>query len=33
MALDTPMEYARLVLTGEIQDWTDARSSKNISGM
>lgn len=33
MALDNPMEYASLVLTGEMQDWTDAESSKNISGM
>jgi len=33
MALDNPMEYASLVLTGEMQDWTDAGSSKNISGM
>ena len=30
LAIDNPMEYARLALTGEIQDWGDAEDSLEV---
>lgn len=30
LAIDNPMEYARLALTGEIQDWVDAKDSLEV---
>ena len=30
LAIDNPMEYARLALTGEMQDWVDAEDSLEV---
>ena len=30
LAIDTPMEYALLALTGEMQDWVDAEDSLEV---
>ena len=32
LAIDNPMEYARLALTGEMQDWVDAEDSLEVWG-
>lgn len=30
LAIDNPMEYARLALTGDMQDWVDAEDSLEV---
>ena len=30
LAIDNPIEYARLALTGEMQDWVDAEDSLEV---
>lgn len=30
LAIDNPIEYARLALTGEIQDWVDVEDSLEV---
>ena len=30
LAIDNPMEYARLALTGEMQDWLNAEDSLEV---